>query len=40
MTVPKLKAIEPPVFTGKVNTVDNWIFTLELYFRAINLDSE
>ena len=36
--VPKLKAIEPPMFHGIVNTIDNWLFTLELYFSAINLD--
>ena len=36
--VPKLKAIEPPTFHGIVNTVDNWIFSLELYFVVINLD--
>ena len=36
--VPKLKAIEPPTFHGHVNTVDNWIFMLELYFEAIKLD--
>ena len=36
--VPKLKAIEPPTFHGIINTVDNWIFSLELYFVAINLD--
>lgn len=36
--VPKLKAIEPPTFHGTVNTVDNWVFALELYFEAINLD--
>ena len=36
--VPKLKAIEPPIFHGHVNMVDNWIFMLELYFEAIKLD--
>jgi len=36
--IPKLKAIEPPTFHGAVNTIDNWLFTLELYFSAINLD--
>ena len=26
--IPKLWAIEPPVFTGAVNTVDDWLFSL------------
>ena len=34
----KLKAIEPPTFHGYVNSIDNWIFMLELYFEAIKLD--
>ena len=38
VVMPKLKAIEPPTFHGTVNTVDNWIFMLELYFEAIELD--
>lgn len=36
--IPKLRAIEPPVFTGAINTVDDWLFSLELYFEAIELD--
>ena len=36
--VPKLKSIEPPTFHGVVNTIDNWLFSLELYFAAIKLD--
>lgn len=36
----QLKCIEPPTFSGKVNTVDNWLFSLELYFRAAGIDYE
>lgn len=35
-----MKAIEPPPFFGKVNTVENWLFSVELYFKAVNLDYE
>ena len=30
----KIKAIEPSPFYGKHNTVENWIFSLELFFKA------
>ena len=35
-----LKSIEPPTFHGKVNTVDNWVFAVELYFKAAEIKYE
>ena len=35
-----LKSIEPPTFHGKVNTVDNWVFSVELYFKAAEIKYE
>lgn len=32
-----LKTIEPPTFHGKVNTIDNWLFAVELYFKAVEI---
>ena len=34
----KLKAIEPPCFYGDLNQVDNWFYSLELYFAVCELD--
>ena len=34
----KIKAIEPQPFEGALNTVDGWIYSLELYFVANSLD--
>ena len=33
-----LKSIEPPVFNGEVNLIDNWFYSLELYFGCPGLD--
>lgn len=33
-----LKSIEPPVFNGEVNLIDNWFYALELYFGCQGLD--
>ena len=35
-----MKAIEPPPFFGKVNTVENWLFSVELYFKAAEIKYE
>ena len=32
-----LKTIKPPTFHGKVNTIDNWLFAVELYFKAVEI---
>jgi hypothetical protein len=34
----KAKNLEPPVFHGEVNKVDNWLYSLELYFGVVGLD--
>lgn len=34
----KLKALEPDTFEGSLNTIDNWLYSLELYFNANLLD--
>jgi hypothetical protein len=33
-----IKSIEPPLYHGDVNQIDNWFYALELYFGVQELD--
>ena len=36
----KLKAIEPGTYSGELNLLDSWFYSVEMYFRALDLDYE